>query len=65
DKPYAPEFIQEACKPDSMGRALLDFLDNPIKCGQITEAYTEGHKKLRQNAAHTAAHAVLEMLADS
>ncbi|MFC1333585.1 MAG: lipid-A-disaccharide synthase [gamma proteobacterium symbiont of Clathrolucina costata] len=65
DKPYAPEFIQEACKPDAMGRALLDFLENPIKCGQITKAYTDAHKKLRQNAAHTAANAVLEMLADS
>ncbi|MEW8028643.1 MAG: lipid-A-disaccharide synthase [Candidatus Thiodiazotropha sp.] len=64
DEPYAPEFIQEACKPDSMGRALLGFLDNPNKCGQISRAYTEVHKKLRRNAAQAAAKAVIEMLAN-
>jgi lipid-A-disaccharide synthase len=62
DQPYAPEFIQEACQPDAMGRALLEFLDNGEKCAQITAAYMAVHKKLRRNAAQVAADAVLEML---
>jgi lipid-A-disaccharide synthase len=62
DQPYAPEFIQEACKPEAMGRALLEFLDNSDKCEQITRAYSEVHKKLRRNAAKTAADAVMEKL---
>jgi lipid-A-disaccharide synthase len=62
DQPYAPEFIQEACKPEAMGGALLEFLDNSDKCEQITQAYSEIHKKLRRNAAQTAADAVMEML---
>jgi lipid-A-disaccharide synthase len=62
DQPYAPEFIQEACKPDAMGRALLEFLENTKKCEQITKAYMAVHKKLCRNAAQTAADAVVEML---
>jgi lipid-A-disaccharide synthase len=62
DQAYAPEFIQEACKPDAMGKALLEFLENSKKCEQITEAYMEYHKKLRRNAAQTGADAVVEML---
>jgi lipid-A-disaccharide synthase len=62
DQPYAPEFIQEACEPDAMGRALLEFLENSKKCEQITEAYMGIHKKMRRNAAQTAADAVIEML---
>jgi lipid-A-disaccharide synthase len=62
DQPYAPEFIQEACQPEAMGRALLAFLDNGEKCEQIREAYMAVHKKLRRNAAQAAADAVLQML---
>jgi lipid-A-disaccharide synthase len=62
DQPYAPEFIQEACQPDAIGRALLEFLDNAEKCEQITEAYLAVHKKLRRNAAQAAADALLQML---
>jgi lipid-A-disaccharide synthase len=62
DQPYAPEFILEACQPDAMGRALLEFLDNGGKCEQITEAYVAVHKKLRRNAAQAAADAVMQML---
>jgi lipid-A-disaccharide synthase len=56
---YAPEFIQEASTPQAMGRALLGFLENPAKCGEIARAYMEVHKRLRRNAAHAAAEAIL------
>ncbi|MEW8320016.1 MAG: lipid-A-disaccharide synthase [Candidatus Thiodiazotropha sp.] len=62
DQPYAPEFVQEACKPESMGRALLDLLENPGRCNQIKQAYLAIHERLRKNAAEAAADAVLAML---
>jgi lipid-A-disaccharide synthase len=63
DQAYAPEFIQEACTPDALGQSLLDFLENPEKCGEIAQAYREVHQKLRKNAAESAAEAVLDRLA--
>ncbi|MES9991057.1 MAG: lipid-A-disaccharide synthase [Candidatus Thiodiazotropha sp.] len=62
DRPYAPEFIQEACKPDTMGRALLAFLEDPTQCEQIKQAYLATHERLCKNAAVTAADAVLDLL---
>ncbi|MEW8508801.1 MAG: lipid-A-disaccharide synthase [Candidatus Thiodiazotropha sp.] len=62
DRPYAPEFIQEACKPETMGRALLAFLDDPARVEEIQQAYLAIHQRLRKNAAAAAADAILEML---
>jgi lipid-A-disaccharide synthase len=63
EQAYAPEYIQEACTPDALGAALLDFLENPEKCSEIAQAYGEVHKKLRKNAAQAAAEAILGRLA--
>jgi lipid-A-disaccharide synthase len=62
EQAYAPEFIQEACTPDALGGALLDFLENPGKCREIAQAYREAHEKLRKNAAQAAAEAILDKL---
>jgi lipid-A-disaccharide synthase len=64
EEPYAPEFIQEACRPDSMGQALLGFLEDAAKRAQISHAYGEIHKHLRRDAAQAAADAILVMLAE-
>ncbi len=62
DRPYAPEFIQEACKPDAMGGAVLAFLDDPAQRNGIKQAYLEIHKRLQRNAAQAAAEAVSGLL---
>lgn len=65
DQPYAPEFIQEACKPDALGRAVLAFLEDATKCAQITRAYLKIHRNLRRDAAQAAAAAILDLLAEN
>ncbi|MCU7815162.1 MAG: lipid-A-disaccharide synthase [Candidatus Thiodiazotropha sp. (ex Rostrolucina anterorostrata)] len=62
DRPYAPEFLQEACEPESMGRALLNFLDNKPQCEEIEQVYLAIHQRLARNAAHRAAEEILGML---
>ncbi|MCU7801791.1 MAG: lipid-A-disaccharide synthase [Candidatus Thiodiazotropha sp. (ex Lucinoma borealis)] len=62
DRPYAPEFLQEACEPEAMGRALLNFLDNRPQRGEIEQVYLAIHQRLRRNAANSAAEEILGML---
>jgi lipid-A-disaccharide synthase len=64
ERAYAPEFIQEACQPNSMGRAVLAFLENPTQCREIAQVYMEIHDKLRRNAAQVAAKAILDRLSN-
>ncbi|MES9972076.1 MAG: lipid-A-disaccharide synthase [Candidatus Thiodiazotropha sp.] len=64
DQPYAPEFIQEACKPETMGREVLRFLEDSTLGAEIAQAYLEIHSNLRRNAAQVAAGAILELLAN-
>jgi lipid-A-disaccharide synthase len=58
----APEFIQGRCRPELLGPALLDFLDHPERVREIQEAYAQIHLRLRRNAAHAAASAVLGLI---
>jgi lipid-A-disaccharide synthase len=62
DEPLAPEFLQQACRPENLGPALLDFLQTPEKRAQIALAYQKIHEKLRCNAAERAADALLRLL---
>jgi lipid-A-disaccharide synthase len=62
DEPMAPEFLQQACRPDKLGPALLEFLNAPERCAEIAAAYRKIHEKLRCNAAESAADAVLELI---
>ncbi|MCU7837996.1 MAG: lipid-A-disaccharide synthase [Candidatus Thiodiazotropha sp. (ex Troendleina suluensis)] len=62
DRPYAPEFLQEACEPEAMGRALLNFLDNRPQREEIEQVYLAIHQRLRRNAANSAAEEILGML---
>ncbi|MCU7933636.1 MAG: lipid-A-disaccharide synthase [Candidatus Thiodiazotropha sp. (ex Dulcina madagascariensis)] len=62
EQPLAPEFIQEACQPEAMGRALLAFLDNPSRCEEVAQRYSRIHQGLCRNAANEAAQALLGML---
>jgi lipid-A-disaccharide synthase len=62
EEPLAPEFLQQACRPDKLGPALLAFLDSPERRAQIARAYQAIHEKLRCNAAERAADALLELL---
>jgi lipid-A-disaccharide synthase len=62
DEPLAPEFLQQACRPDKLGPALLEFLDSPEERTRIERAYRKIHQRLRCRAAERAADALLELL---
>lgn len=57
----APEFLQDRCRADLMGPALLALLDDAERRAEIEAAYRQIHRELRQNAAHRAAEAILAL----
>jgi len=62
DRPLAPEFLQDECRPESLGKALLELLDDESKRQAIAAHYLEIHQRLRCNAAERAAVALLDLL---
>jgi lipid-A-disaccharide synthase len=62
DEPLAPEFTQGECQPDKLGSALMAMLDDADKRQRIANHYMAIHRRLRCNAADSAAEAVLTLL---
>jgi lipid-A-disaccharide synthase len=62
DEPLAPEFLQAECRPDNLGGALLTLLDDAERRRRIAEHYLSVHRRLRRNAADSAAEAVLKLI---
>lgn len=58
----APEFIQDRCRADLLGPAVLNFLGDRDRVGKIQSAYREIHGQLRRDAGRQAAAAVLELV---
>jgi lipid-A-disaccharide synthase len=58
----APEFIQDRCRADLMGPALIGFLEDRERVRDLQAAYREIHGRLRRNAGREAASAVLELI---
>jgi lipid-A-disaccharide synthase len=58
----APEFLQDRCRADLMGPAVLSLLDDPLRQAEIEAAYGEVHLRLKQNAAARAAEAILALV---
>lgn len=65
DRPLAPEFLQDECRPESLGEALLELLDDESKRQAIAAHYLEIHQRLRCNAAERAAVALLDLMRNS
>lgn len=57
-----PEFFQEAATPQSLGAALLGWLDDPSRIADAGSAFTGVHEQLRRGGAGLAADAVLELI---
>ncbi|MEI6415598.1 MAG: hypothetical protein WCP34_15245 [Pseudomonadota bacterium] len=62
DAPLAPEFIQDACHPEAMGKALSQFFDDPEGCAVLARRYGEIHQILRRDASTQAAAEVLALI---
>ncbi len=57
-----PEFIQEDVKPELMGAAVLEFLDNSERVEQLLGRFDAIHRSLRKGADESAAQAVIALL---
>ncbi|MBK5930859.1 lipid-A-disaccharide synthase [Halochromatium salexigens] len=58
----APEFLQERCRAEFMGPALLRLLDDADRRAEIEHSYRQIHLQLKQNAARRAAAAILALI---
>lgn len=58
----APEFLQERCRAELIGPALLELLDDDARRLEIQQRYSKVHQQLRQGAAARAAEAILALL---
>jgi lipid-A-disaccharide synthase len=58
----APEFLQERCRAELIGPALLAYLDDGKRVGEIQAEYLRIHRALRRNAAREAASAILGLV---
>lgn len=58
----APEFLQERCRAERMGPALLALLDDAERRAEIEQTYRRVHLQLKRNAAHRAAEAILALI---
>ncbi len=62
DRELAPEFIQDRCRADLLGPAVLGLLESRDRVSKIRSAYRETRGRLRRDAGREAAAAVLELV---
>lgn len=58
----APELIQEDCRPELLGPAVLGLLDDPERIAVIQRRYGQIHRTLRRGASAKAAEAVIALV---
>lgn len=58
----APEFLQDRCRADLMGPALLQMLDDAPRRARIRGRYGEIHRQLRCDAARRGAERIVELM---
>ena len=61
-KAVVPELLQDDGTPEKLGRALLDYLENPTRAEHLKEEFRRIHGVLRNHADERAADAVLEVI---
>jgi lipid-A-disaccharide synthase len=57
-----PELIQDACEPQTLARAGLDWLDDPARCERVSLRFEELHHLLRRDMARGATDAIATVL---
>ena len=61
-KAVVPELLQDDAKPEKLGAALLQYLEDPEKASVLKEEFRRIHGILRNHADERAADAVLEVM---
>jgi lipid-A-disaccharide synthase len=57
-----PELIQQAANPDSLARALLEWLEAPGRMASVREKFVALHELLRRDSAQLATDAIEKTL---
>jgi lipid-A-disaccharide synthase len=63
-RPLVAELIQHEASAENLGREVLALLDDPARVGELTRTFAELHAELRRDASHSAAQAVLQIIAN-
>jgi lipid-A-disaccharide synthase len=58
-----PEFLQDRARPETLARAVAEWLDDPARCAALQARFTDLHHTLRRDTAQLATHAIEELLA--
>ncbi len=61
-KELVPELLQDDATPESLGKAVLEGLENREKRADLKAAFAELHGSLRQNADEQAAEAISDLI---
>jgi len=61
DEELVQEFIQDEVTPESLGRELMQLIENPARAEKLTAIFGKIHDALRRDASRTAADVVLKM----
>jgi lipid-A-disaccharide synthase len=56
------EYFQDKVNSEVLGPALMRFIDTPELSANMKSIFTDLHHRLKQNADHSAADAVLELI---
>lgn len=62
NKRLMPEIMQNAVTPESLGKAILDYLQHPEQAEALCKEFTDIHLSLRQNASDQAARAIMKLV---
>jgi lipid-A-disaccharide synthase len=62
-RPLVAELIQHEASAENLGREVLALLDDPARVESLTQIFAELHDELRRDASHSAAQAVLQLIA--
>lgn len=57
-----PELLQERAKPESLAKAVLDWLDHPERMANLQQKFTTLHQELQRDTSCLAAHAIEKIL---
>jgi len=61
-KMLVPELLQDKATPEALGRAIMNFFENPEEAQALTETFTEMHQTLKRNASARAAEAIVKLI---
>jgi len=61
ETPLVPEFIQGAAEPGAIAAAVRDMLDDPARCGMISERFAKLRGELALNADQRAAESIIDL----